>query len=98
MVGNCQARPLGQIIQLMLPEASVLEPILFHLIKAADEKPFLHRLNGADFILAQLVMDSFPVPFVRTTVLRERFGSRVIPWLNLYYRGQNPELFYYRDM
>ncbi|WP_226583481.1 WcbI family polysaccharide biosynthesis putative acetyltransferase [Acuticoccus sediminis] len=98
VVGNCQARPLAQIIQAMLPNAVLTEPVIVHLARPAEEEAVMERLSGADVILAQLVADNYPVPFVRNSALKEAFGERVFLWLNLFYRGYNPELTYYRQM
>ena len=98
IVGNCQARPLGAVLALLSPELEIIEPVIVHLAKPADEAKANERLAGADIVLAQLVADNYPVPFVRLNALRERLGDKVVPWVNLYWRGRNPELVYKREL
>ena len=98
VVGNCQARPLAQIIKTMRPDVALVEPVIVHLAKPEEEAAVMERLSGADIVLAQIVADTYPVPYVRNGVQREAFGDKLFLWLNLYYRGQNPELTYIRKL
>lgn len=98
VVGNCQARPLSLLLDLMVPDATVLEPVVVQLVRPRDEAPVLSRMAEADVILAQLVGPAYRAECVRTNVLKDRFGDRVHSWVNLYWRGQNPELVYKREL
>ena len=98
VVGNCQARPLGAVLAMLSPRVEVVEPVIVHLAKPHQEEAVSERLAEADIILAQLVADNYPVPFVRLNELRARHGGKVVPWLNLYWRGRNPELAYRREL
>ena len=98
VLANCQARPLTQILAAMLPEAELMEPVIVHLARPTDEAAVTERLAGADIVLSQLVADNYPVPYVSSNALRERFPGRVTSFVNLYYRGHNPELVYRREL
>jgi len=97
IIGNCQARPLGTYIRHLLPRATILEPVIVHLARPEEEDSVYERLHGADVIFAQLVNDNYHTPYVATNRIIENHGSKVIPWVNLYYRGYNPELQYWRE-
>lgn len=96
IVGNCQARPLAQIIQSLVPEVNIAGIAIVHLLRDAQEPEYVPVFESADLILAQRVTDNYPCSFVRNAELRKRYGDRVRVWPNLFYSGYNPELFYLR--
>ncbi|WP_183098443.1 WcbI family polysaccharide biosynthesis putative acetyltransferase [Nocardioides pelophilus] len=97
MLGNCQAGPLSQILQATLPDVVVERVVTVHLAKDEDRAEAHETFRDCDLILAQRVADNYPCTFVRNNELKGAFGSKVIVWPNLYYRGYNPELVYVKD-
>jgi len=97
VIGNCQARPLASALTAAIPGLEVLDVVIVHLADQAEADKTLAAIDGADFVLAQRVVDNYPTQFVRTDELRRHFGARLLVWPNLYYRGYNPELVYLRD-
>lgn len=93
IVGNCQARPMGEILSAIFG-IDVQASVIVHLVRPQDEAKYLDVLQGADVILAQRVAENYPAPFVRTDALRQRYGEKVRIWQNLYFRGYNPDLVY----
>lgn len=93
IVGNCQARPLAEILTAIF-DVEVSTSVIVHLVRPQDEP--LHRpgLQSADVILAQRVAENYPTPFVRTEALHAEHGAKVQVWQNLYFAGYNPELRY----
>lgn len=96
VVGNCQARPMAALLSLMNPGIEVRTVAVVHLLRDEEEAAYAPLFREADFILSQHVADTYPCAFVRTSELRQRYGSKLLLWLNLYFRGYNPELFVLR--
>ncbi len=96
VVGNCQARPLAQVVAELLPNATISGIAIVHLLKDSEENAYAPIFESSDLILAQRVTDDYPCTFVRNSELRRKYGDRVQTWPNLYYAGYNPELTYLR--
>ncbi len=94
VIANCQARPVAKLCGLLVPGSIITGIGIVQLLKANDEVSITSACETADVIFAQLVHDTFPVSFVRSDVLRQRYPGKVIVWPNLFYRGQCPDLFY----
>ncbi|MBU1417905.1 MAG: hypothetical protein KKI15_05430 [Proteobacteria bacterium] len=97
VVGNCQARPLAKILTALNADIEVTAIAIVHLLKSEQADEYLPFFKEADFIIAQLVADNYPCDFVRTPVLKEAYGDKLISIVNLYYSGYNPELIYIRN-
>lgn len=97
IVGNCQARPLGLYMQMIEPRIQLTKPVIVHLVKPEEEEVIHEQLEKADIIFAQLVGDNYKPGFVATSRLKAIHGEKVVPWINLYFQGYNPELQYWRD-
>lgn len=93
---NCQGGPLGNLLELMSDAVEITHVTIVHRARDDDSKADLTAFKKADFLLAQKVADNYPCHFVRTNALRERFGRKVLSWVNLYYAGYNPEMTYVR--
>ena len=98
VLGNCQARPLAELLKAARPKINLLEVGVVHLLRADQEKSYIETFQKADFIIAQQVADNYPCHFVRTGFLKGLFPDKVIAWMNLYYSGYNPELYYVRTL
>lgn len=98
IVGNCQARPMAQIIATLCSNIEVVTIAIVHLLKNEEKKNFDRSFQIADFIFAQRVADNYPCTFVRTDDLKNKYGKKVIVWPNIFYRGYNPELIYLRNV
>lgn len=96
VLGNCQARPLAELLKATCPKINLLGVGVVHLLRADQEKSYIETFQKADFIIAQQVADNYPCHFVRTGFLKGLFPGKVITWVNLYYSGYNPELYYIR--
>jgi Polysaccharide biosynthesis enzyme WcbI len=97
VVGNCQARPLAKILSVLNADIEITAVAIVHLLKSEQAEDYLPFFEEADFIVAQLVADNYPCDFVRTPVLKEVYGDKLISIVNLYYAGYNPELIYIRQ-
>ncbi|MCH2154699.1 MAG: WcbI family polysaccharide biosynthesis putative acetyltransferase [Opitutales bacterium] len=97
VVANCQGRPISELLELCLPNLEVTYTAIVHLLKPADREHFFNELHNADLVIAQWVNDQYPREYCRTNVLRELFSDKLIVISNLYFRGQNPDLFYLRS-
>ena len=96
VVGNCQARPVAQFLTSASSEITVTATGVVHLLKNEEKDYYEDHFRKADLIFAQRVADNYPCSFVRTDVLRDKWGAKVIVWPNIFYRGYNPELIYVR--
>ncbi len=93
---NCQGTPLGQLITTMCDGVEISHITIVHKARDDASAEDLAAFKAADIILAQKVADNYPCEYVRTNALRERFGDKVLSWVNLYFSGYNPELTYMR--
>jgi len=98
VVGNCQARPIAQIITSLCSKINVTTIAIVHLLKNEENEIYERDFRIADFIFAQRVADNYPCTFIRTDYLKNKWGDKVIVWPNTFYRGYNPELFYLRTV
>ncbi len=96
VIGNCQARPLAELLHELVPDLQVLKVSVVHLLTDADADEHMPAYHEADLIVAQLVASTYPCSFVRTDQLKSEFSGKLIVWPNLYYAGYNPELRYLR--
>jgi hypothetical protein len=87
IVGNCQARPVGTYLKQMCPSAEVLPETIVHLSKLETSKDDLDRLDKADLVIAQLVQDGYPASHLTSNNLRQRYGSKLLTWPNLFFTG-----------
>ena len=96
VVGNCQARPLTNILKSMRPDWDALGPVIVHLAKAEDVVQVESIYHQADLIISQLVADTYPVSSVHTNYLKSQYPGKCLVWPNLYWRNFNPEIQYIR--
>ncbi|OGR06879.1 MAG: hypothetical protein A2511_17515 [Deltaproteobacteria bacterium RIFOXYD12_FULL_50_9] len=96
IAGNCQARPLAQVIKSLVPDVYISGIAIVHLLSDAQQDEYTKIFESADLILAQRVTDNYPCTFVRNKELRKKYEDRLLVWPNLYYAGYNPELIYLR--
>lgn len=97
LIGNCQIGPLGKILRLLLPDAEIpVLPAVHQITPALRDQVEVHLAN-ADWVIGQLVDDSYHVEQVSTSALRKRFGERLIVWPNAYFSSYAPEYGVIRD-
>ncbi len=101
VIGNCQARPLGNLIA-KYTNHDVTEPIILHLSKDAEAQEHQDRIAQADLVLAQATAPGFRPGHLRSDLLKQTgsgsgagTGSgRVVVWPNVFFAGQHPYLRY----
>lgn len=96
VIANCQARPIAKYINELSEECEVIEVGIVHLLDDDKKEYFQSKFEEADFIVAQQVSANYPCQFVTTKRLMEKYSSKVISIVNLYFSGYNPELRYIR--
>lgn len=96
VAGNCQARPLSQLLTRLNPHISITATPIVHLLKAEDEVKYRPELDEANIIITQLIADNYPCEFIRTSKLTSLYGDKVKTILNLYFTGYTPDLVYLR--
>jgi len=97
VVGNCQSRPISNFLTLLNEQIEINCIAVVHLLKSEQAHEYEKYFQEADFIISQLVADTYPCDFVRTNALKAKYSSKVISIVNLYYKGYNPELIYIRN-
>ena len=97
VVGNCQSRPIAKLLEKMTLEVEVIKIAVVHLLSNEDEEEYTPFFKEADYIVTQLVNNSYSCAFLRTDELLKHYGSKVIKLVNLYYRGESPEWVYIKD-
>lgn len=93
VTGNCQARPLSIFVE-GGTGADMLSPVIVHLEQPAAAAATVALIDEADLIFAQLTVDTFPVPHVRSSWIKERYPQKTLIWPNIFYLGQQPFLRY----
>jgi hypothetical protein len=94
VIANCQARPVAEYVRLLGRDVEIVDILITHLAKDVDAARLEQAAAKSDFIFAQLVQPNYPVQFVRSAALKERYGDRVLLWPNLFFKGQTPDLCY----
>jgi hypothetical protein len=94
VIANCQARPVADYLRLLGRDVEIVDIVITHLAKEADAARLEQAAAKSDFIFAQLVQPNYPVPLVRSSALKERYGDRVVLWPNIFFKGQTPDLCY----
>jgi len=93
VIGNCQARPVCQILGARTG-AQMLEPIILHLAREEDESRNCAAIESADLILAQLTSSDFRPVHLASQHLAENYAAKTFIWPNIFYCGQQPFLRY----
>lgn len=93
VIGNCQARPLAQILTSDGTNTS-LDPIILHLAKDIDAEHHLAAMDEADLILAQYTAPTFKPTHLEMRRVKNQFPQKTLAWPNIFYAGQHPYLRY----
>ena len=96
VVANCQARPIAFLLENAIPDVEIVTIAIVHLLKNGQENEYVCYFDDADYIVTQKIAETYPCEFIRTINLRKRYSHKIIEIPNLYFRGYNPELRYYR--
>jgi hypothetical protein len=96
VVGNCQARPIANLLEVMVTNIEVNTVAIVHLLRSEQINDYMPYFRDADFIVTQNIADNYPCEFVRTSHLSNEFGGKLIKIHNLFYKGYTPELMYLR--
>lgn len=96
IVGNCQARPIAEILPNLNSNIEVSNIAIVHLLKNDQFNEYEKDFIGADYIITQLIADNYPCEFMRSTFLQSRYGKKVITIINLFYSGYTPDWRYVR--
>jgi hypothetical protein len=94
VVGNCQARPIADLMQQMCPGATAETVIVVHLSTVGAQEAEYRALRQADVIVAQYVSDQYHNAHLATSQLLREFEGKVVTWPNVFFRGQCPDLSY----
>ena len=98
VVGNCQARMIAHALATFGEGVEITSVAIVHLLQSAQVEEYRAAFEEADVIVAQLVADNYHCDFVRTKVLIERYGDKVLSVVNLFYEGYTPDWHYIRDV
>ncbi|WP_158967012.1 WcbI family polysaccharide biosynthesis putative acetyltransferase [Paraglaciecola sp. L3A3] len=96
IVGNCQARPLKEIIEALGNDVTVISTPIVHLLKDEDEQSIDADMIEADIIVTQLIADNYPCKFIQTNKLKQKYPNKIVTILNLFYSGYTPDWMYIR--
>ncbi|GAB2706607.1 WcbI family polysaccharide biosynthesis putative acetyltransferase [Aliiglaciecola aliphaticivorans] len=96
IVGNCQARPLKQVIEFISDEVEVIGTPIVHLLKEENKVETFELFEKADLIVTQLIADNYPCKYIQTNHLKTLFSDKICTILNLFYSGYTPDWMYIR--
>jgi hypothetical protein len=97
LIGNCQISTLRNILLASDHTLDIPSLPAVHQINETSLPAVEQLLLEADWVVAQLVSDDYPLASLRTNVLRERFGRKLIVWPNLHFYGYGPDVDVLRD-
>jgi hypothetical protein len=98
VLGNCQAELIGPWLKASAPGLEIESMPFSFAIKKEQEAEIYKIFDRCDFIFCQRVADTHPCTFIRTSVLKNRYGDRAVSWPNAYFDGCFPGLCYIRDV
>lgn len=94
VLGNCQAHLSATYLTAGgAPVAISPMPPVYEMAEDMRETVGA-ELDAADIIFAQRIADDYPLSWVRTSWLREKYGTRLISWPNIYFDGYFPDTQY----
>lgn len=96
VVGNCQARPVAELMGSFCSDVHISYVAIAHLIGNNDESEFNTAIAEADYIVTQKVDNDYPCLFIHTSKLKEKYPEKVKVILNLYCMIYDPDWFYFR--
>jgi hypothetical protein len=91
VTGNCQARPLANLLG-SLPKVEITDVIILHLAREDQEQAHQEAIHAADVIVAQCTDEGFKPSHLRSSALRA--SGKAIIWPNIFFSGQQPFLRY----
>lgn len=94
VVANCQGRPVASLMKAACPEIDDVPTIVVHLASPASSEEDDAILDRSDIIFAQFVTDTYAAAHLSTSRLKDKYGTRVVSWPNIFFRGQTPDLAY----
>lgn len=95
VLGNCQAQLMETLLAAGLGEAvalDCLQPVF--LLEEEARAEIERKLDDAAVIFAQRTAADYHVEWLRTSALRERYGSKLLAWPNVYFDGYFPDVRY----
>lgn len=94
IVGNCQAAPLGRLLTFLNDRVDVTAIATVHKLDSSNEGDYSEFFDAADLIITQKISDNYQCEFVRTKVLEEKFPTKILKIVNLFYSGYHPDWIY----
>lgn len=92
VVGNCQARPIANMLAKMNKDLEVVKIAIVHLLSDKNKDEYIPFFEEADIIICQLVADNYPCEFVTTSFLTERYSEKIVKIVNLFSYRDTPYL------
>lgn len=93
-LGNCQAQAMESWVMQADGQLEVTTFPAVWLIEEADVGEIIDRIESCDVLFAQRLSDNFNRPELATSRLKDRFGSKLISWPNVYFDGYFPGISY----
>lgn len=91
LTGNCQARPLANLLS-RFPDIQVIDVIILHLSNDGEVERHQEIFSAADVIIAQQTIEKFSPQHLSSNKLRD--NKKSIIWPNIFFCGQQPFLKY----
>lgn len=76
----------------MSDEIEVTKVAIVHLLSSDQEAEYKPFFEEADYIIAQLVASNYPCEFVRTDLLEQSYGHKLVKIVNLFCYADTPYL------
>ncbi len=90
IIGNCHAEKLQQIIEAMAPGVTIPRLDGVHKLTPERRAQYVGACERADWIVTQVIDPAYPIEYVRTAFLRERWPGKVVTFTNLFFNGYDP--------
>lgn len=93
VIGNCQAGPVVKLVQ-STGAFDCHPPILLQHARSEDAIQHQDLIDASDIVFAQLTVDTFKLPHLRSSQIKQQYPGKTIIWPNVFYAGQQPYLRY----
>ncbi|TPV55130.1 glycosyltransferase family 61 protein [Aestuariibacter sp. GS-14] len=96
VIGNCQARPIADILEKTNENIEISCVIIVHLATDKEAGKYTEFLENSDYIITQVIADNYPCQFVTTKNILRSYSNKVVKINNLFYNGYFPDFRYLR--
>ncbi|MDD5271306.1 MAG: WcbI family polysaccharide biosynthesis putative acetyltransferase [Methylovulum sp.] len=92
LFGNCQMSPIRKILLALDPAIEIRPLPSIYQLTDVHINQVEDAINESEWIVSQFAPKLANFPLLRTDLLREKYGDKVIIYPNLYFHGYGPDI------